>query len=825
MNKLISGIIIVIVLLFTSLSWADDSNFFKSWKTTWSEIKTTATNYWNKFVGSKDDSRNPSSTQNDQAMPGQTVQGQAIPGQTAQGQTDSTAQPLAAQTGQSVQGSQNNHGGQAVKQVDPFKQTFENVKAAETHSISKAARAGTANIPKSKSGVPVFTLDKPSTKKGKKISVQRIPYLDIGTEAEISYKDWDFQMPELMALKLEEVKKQDSPEVTKEKTLSKILAVKYEKALVPKKLEKITLALPEGVTLQGVQGLNYNLASEFAVKELSYKDISDDKMNLLKALILAEYAKKCHVAIGYFQTLPKEFNEEENQLKSFYTAACLHEMGFYTDSVPALVGIIKNGSPEYAKKAIGIVLKDLPREYIKEVGGVFKTVNEAMVSEDIKDAFNYYIALSEAMKKKYDQALLFGAKVKHESEKYPLAQYVMVVAEYMSDNIGASQQRQEKLLKELPKYKVEPPLAALIKLNLGRIDYRNKEYRKAIVNYQFIDKDSPLWIQALTEQGWMQLLARDPLGAIGNMHSLQSPYFELIYKPETYVVRTIGYLNICQYGDAYKSLTYLERFYKPWITTIESFKKSTRTEQDYYNYVISMLKTKGKSTDGKLPMTIVKEISRKKEFVNMQSYINNTVDQKNQYGFIRELIKKDQKRADTRISQAQRRIADLNAKINNIKKRPEDQKFLTEWKKSREFEKWTLDYYEFEKSMFAKSYNDYKLFESASNKKLIRISEKLKLEAGENLKSNLVKLEKALNKILENNEFLRYEIFAGSGENIRYVSAGGKTDRKMPVSAEPKVKDQSWDFDGEFWADEIGHYRSSMKDNCPQSISQSKGVN
>jgi len=59
--------------------------------------------------------------------------------------------------------------------------------------------------------------------------------------------------------------------------------------------------------------------------------------------------------------------------------------------------------------------------------------------------------------------------------------------------------------------------------------------------------------------GLTQLASDDFAGAIGNMYSLHSPYFKAVYQPESFVVRTIGYLNICQYGDAYKSLTWLER--------------------------------------------------------------------------------------------------------------------------------------------------------------------------------------------------------------------------------------------------------------------------
>ena len=79
-----------------------------------------------------------------------------------------------------------------------------------------------------------------------------------------------------------------------------------------------------------------------------------------------------------------------------------------------------------------------------------------------------------------------------------------------------------------------------------------------------------------------------------------------------------------------------------------------------------------------------------------------------------------------------------------------------------------------------------------------------------------------MSRTLDNNEFLRYEIFAGSGENIRYQVAGGQTtgDNRLPASVKPQ-KMMNWTFDGEFWADEIGNYRSSLKNNCPKSGARS----
>jgi hypothetical protein len=104
---------------------------------------------------------------------------------------------------------------------------------------------------------------------------------------------------------------------------------------------------------------------------------------------------------------------------------------------------------------------------------------------------------------------------------------------------------------------------------------------------------------------------------------------------------------------------------------------------------------------------------------------------------------------------------------------------------------------------------------------LTKAKEDLKSLAGRTMKNRLSDMQKKLAKLIENNEFLTYEVYSGSGESIRYVSAGGEvkgtaSTRKL-ASKENKGKLYLWDFDGEYWADEIGNYKSSLKNNCPNA--------
>ena len=92
---------------------------------------------------------------------------------------------------------------------------------------------------------------------------------------------------------------------------------------------------------------------------------------------------------------------------------------------------------------------------------------------------------------------------------------------------------------------------------------------------------------------------------------------------------------------------------------------------------------------------------------------------------------------------------------------------------------------------------------------------------GKAMKTHLARMAKNLTAILDNNEFLRFEVFSGSGENLRALQQGMVKQKRIHRNVKPQGKDLQWSFSGEMWLDEIGHYRSSLKNNCAGRVAAS----
>jgi len=61
---------------------------------------------------------------------------------------------------------------------------------------------------------------------------------------------------------------------------------------------------------------------------------------------------------------------------------------------------------------------------------------------------------------------------------------------------------------------------------------------------------SEYWLDTLFEQSWAYFMAGDYPRALGNIHTIQSPYFPRSFYPEADIVRSVIYFTTCQYDDA-----------------------------------------------------------------------------------------------------------------------------------------------------------------------------------------------------------------------------------------------------------------------------------
>lgn len=559
-----------------------------------------------------------------------------------------------------------------------------------------------------------------------------------------------------------------------------------------------------------------NLALERPFNLTKFKALTEDEMRFMSGLLLYSQGDKCPVAVGLFHKLSKSKGYEAEA--DYYLAMCSRKLGLETDFYARAQRIFETQDLYYSRKIAKEIGYEIPYEFTDTLGLALSKVIAAnskfMEKLDAKTSANVAFVMADfgASTERFKTALEWAKKVPADHPRHTQAQFIEALAEYQTGSKDQAMKIQEDLIADIGVDKQKSEFQALVALNAARMYFQQQKFKEAHVAFLKVYKDHPLWLQSLTEMGWSQLMSGDFEGAIGNMYSIQSPFFSAVYKPESYVIRTIGYLNLCQYGDAYKSLSMMEHEYRP---DLEKMDKYMASKPDYYQTVRNFMNAPKKATevDG-LPLPVIREMARHRDFTNLQKSFNRQVDEKSAYARLDGQVAGGLKHAQWLVNQSRKRIADYRKQIAALAHKPalEGNRAPLMAHLDKEMDDLNEEFFQVDLyNEAASALPDYR--REVIGGADVRLNA-MRSQMQKVLANRMLAMKTDLARYIDNNELLRYEVFSGAGENIRYQVAGGSTANRVPASVIPKSKSLQWDFDGEYWEDEIGHYRSGLKNNC-----------
>jgi hypothetical protein len=320
-----------------------------------------------------------------------------------------------------------------------------------------------------------------------------------------------------------------------------------------------------------------------------------------------------------------------------------------------------------------------------------------------------------------------------------------------------------------------------------------------------------MWLQAMTEQAWTQIMAEDYEGAAGNMFSLHTDFFKNAFAPESYTVRTVGYLNLCQYGDGIQVLTEMKKKFAPLQARIQSYQMANDSHvQNYYETVKAWMKnTTRKEVDG-LPRPFIVELARHPSFTVPQTEINVYEDEISRFNKVTLSLLEREKSSMKKANEAGKEIGELRKKLIDKKDSDSLKQSLAQAEKRQMSHK-------IQQFIAQKARTSIKKLREMGVARMEKEKSELREQAGNALKNRMADLSSGLSKVLEQNEVLAYELYSGAGEHIRYQMASGEiTAKERPELKVEANKSLQFKFQGEIWEDEVGHYRSSLKNVCPQ---------
>lgn len=637
---------------------------------------------------------------------------------------------------------------------------------------------------------------------------QEIPRLDIGTENEMGHKETPLTLTQW----------QVQNEKVRKPNLIKMVEVDKKATAIPSLGPVKTISSQKTLAaVPSLDPLKDTYSPTFLEPNVALKDIilfKPQEFKLLEGQIYFENIKNFEMALAHFGELlkDKEFGLDAH----YHYGLAAKELKLYSEFKNALVKVSSQSKVKDLKQwATEELVKGVSLLEINDIGDIDPLIAGAEFDADKYDAYQFYRAkyyLEKGNLSEVEAALML---IPEKSEFYPESRFIAGLSKYRQGKISEAEAYIDEVLKNKQSL---PSIQTVASLTLARIRFQKQDYKEAQKLYLAVDKDHPLWLQAMVELAWTQILVSDYEGAAGNMFSLHTDFFKNAYNPESYVVRTVSYLNLCQFGDSLQVLTALGRKYAPYYGRIETYVAQKKDAADYYQTVRSWLKNpEQRDVDG-VPRSFIIELARHPSFITVQKDINRLEDEITAFNQVTLSLIQREKDLIKKQGQLSQELTTVRASLLDPKKNKdilhtEEQTILKK-----------LQSFKYQQQGVKTARDTVKNIRDLSFVRIDKDKTKHRVRAGIVLKERLTELTGDLKDLLDQNELLQYEVYSGAGEHLRFqtVSQDVKGDdpkqRELAQTQLAKEKDKKvkWNFQGEIWEDEIGHFRSSLKNVCAQ---------
>lgn len=538
--------------------------------------------------------------------------------------------------------------------------------------------------------------------------------------------------------------------------------------------------------------------------------ITPQEFKFLEALVFLQLKENYELALALLADSMRD-PRLGNMAKWNFTQAAT-PLGLRQESIYHLANLEK--SADWKEKSLIALMQIIKTTDIKLAESIANSVKNTKIDQKEWGAFAIAWAKALIDDKKLQEAQTILQAVAENSPLKSEAMYLNALVSYRSNNLDLAEQELTSLLTRLEKDKPKWDLKSLASLTLARIYFQKEDYTKSYNHYLKIEKGNSIWVQSLVETAWAQILAKDYEGAAGNMFSLHTDYFKGAYQPESYIVRTVSYLNLCQYGDSLTVLKDFLRKYKMADAKTDQYLKTIKKENTYETVKKLLTGANLKEVDG-LPKSLIIEMARDPNFLASQNQINSIEDEIGLHEKIQNNLRTKEKKWSQDIDEFKKRIAKIKENLKNPQ--VADQKVQL-GQEQQNLEK-RLAKTVLLQEVTARAYESLKRLQSESIPRLSKLKVDLKSQASTTLYTKLQSISKDLKHWLEQSQLLEYEIFSGAGEQLRYHMADNEGNKEEQMKTKKTVSDNSmkWDYQGEIWEDEIGNFRSSLKNVCPQT--------
>ncbi|AKT41635.1 tetratricopeptide repeat protein [Chondromyces crocatus] len=307
-------------------------------------------------------------------------------------------------------------------------------------------------------------------------------------------------------------------------------------------------------------------------------------------------------------------DEGNKQIAQYHLAIALYRLQFYQASYAIFSQVADK--PNHLKfnetllwlSKLATQLPE-PADIIERVGK-YKTEQVARFNNpqqrDLYWQLNYMLGRYKYRNRNYEEAISLFDKVNNKSTYYVQSQFFSGISYVQLRKSVPAVKAFQRIIQALDEgvegVEEEGRMRDLAFLSMARTYYSasvrlddnniptidSTRLSAAVKYWNRVDVASEYWLDALFEQSWAYFMAGMYPQALGNIHTIESPYFPNSFYPEADILKSVIAFTICQYDDATTVVARMKKKYEPIKKELESILnrfKGEESEEKFYQFL------------------------------------------------------------------------------------------------------------------------------------------------------------------------------------------------------------------------------------------------
>jgi tetratricopeptide (TPR) repeat protein len=288
-----------------------------------------------------------------------------------------------------------------------------------------------------------------------------------------------------------------------------------------------------------------------------------------------------------------------NQQKAqFHLGKSLYHLGFYQSALAVFDEIVERGPSHLYFNATLQWLAQLasqlpePADIVRRVGRYPTTALQQFNNNESRGLYNqllYLMGRSKYRDGAYDEAIALFRQVQRQSPYYVQAKFFEgishVNARRSQPGVDAFNEVLHALEEGVEGIEDEDRMGDLAWLELARLYYSTRHFESAIDSWNHVDVDSEYWLDALFEESWAYFLQQDYPRALGNIHTLFSPYFANGWYPEAMVLKSVILFSNCRYDEAEEVVAQFNERFGDLRPEIERYLQQYQDDPSFFQFL------------------------------------------------------------------------------------------------------------------------------------------------------------------------------------------------------------------------------------------------